>query len=331
MKHLYEQVLPLREASRFMVRELGFLQTHFVAANISHSHCHTLMEIERRGRCSQNELSEALHLDKSTTSRNLAQLLKQGYVQCKQDSSDKRANQVMLTSKGKEKLREIHAKSNERVQNALDTMSDEERTATLRGLALYAQALARSRHEAEFSLRPISKDDNAAVASVIRTVMPEFGCDSPGHSLHDPEVNDMFSAYNTKGSAFFVVTLKGRIVGCAGIAPLKGDEGRTCELRKMYFLAEARGRGWGQKMMDACLTKARELRYQRCYLETMTSMHQAGALYKKNGFRELRRPLGNTGHFACDAWYVKTLGRGPRRAAIGLPIAPRMDHRSDRG
>jgi putative acetyltransferase len=36
-------------------------------------------------------------------------------------------------------------------------------------------------------------------------------------------------------------------------------------------------------------------------------MKQARALYAKNGFEPLNQPLGNTGHFGCNAWYLKTL------------------------
>ena len=41
----------------------------------------------------------------------------------------------------------------------------------------------------ELKLRPIQPQDDAAVASIIRTVMPEFGADGPGFAIHDPEVN----------------------------------------------------------------------------------------------------------------------------------------------
>ena len=42
------------------------------------------------------------------------------------------------------------------------------------------------------SLRSITPDDNAAVARIIRTVMPEFNCVGEGFSINDPELRDMY-------------------------------------------------------------------------------------------------------------------------------------------
>jgi putative acetyltransferase len=43
------------------------------------------------------------------------------------------------------------------------------------------------------------------------------------------------------------------------------------------------------------------------YLETLPELHQAVKVYEKFGFRYLKGPLGNTGHFGCDLWMLKDL------------------------
>ena len=42
-----------------------------------------------------------------------------------------------------------------------------------------------------FLIRPIEPRDDVAVASIIRTVMTEFGADGPGFAIHDHEVDHM--------------------------------------------------------------------------------------------------------------------------------------------
>jgi len=42
-----------------------------------------------------------------------------------------------------------------------------------------------------FFIRPIEARDNAAMARIIRAVMPEFGADGPGVANHDAEVDTM--------------------------------------------------------------------------------------------------------------------------------------------
>lgn len=168
------------------------------------------------------------------------------------------------------------------------------------------------------TIRHISAADNAAVAHVIRTVMPEFNCVGEGFSINDPEVEDMAGAYADEGSTFFVVELGGadagakegssaKIVGCGGFAPLTGGDGTVCELRKMYILPEGRGYGGGGLIMDACLEGARAAGYTRMYLETIAGMKTAAAVYQKYGFEYLDAPMGSTGHSGCDRYMVREL------------------------
>ncbi len=159
----------------------------------------------------------------------------------------------------------------------------------------------------DFILRRIQPDDNQQVAKTIRTVMTEFGAVGEGYSIMDPEVDSMFEAYGGSRSAFFVVAKNGtgEVLGCGGIGPLAGEEEGICELKKMYFFPELRGLGFGKKMVATCLEKAKELGYQRCYLETVDRMVQANHLYQKMGFEKIGGPMGATGHCGCDAWYVR--------------------------
>ena len=91
--------------------------------------------------------------------------------------------------------------------------------------------------------------------------------------------------------------------GGAGIAPLVGAAPAVCELRRMYFLREARGSGLGAQMLATCLDAARGLGFTRCYLETLTGMDDAQRLYARAGFRRLCGAQGATGHFGCDQHY----------------------------
>ncbi len=158
------------------------------------------------------------------------------------------------------------------------------------------------------TFRPIRPEDDPAVAAVIRTVMPQFGADGPGFAMLDPEVDGMCAAYSAADAAYFVVeTPDGRVLGGGGIAKLDGGEPGVCELRKMYFLEEARGVGMGEKLLRHCLSVAKELGYKTCYLETLTGMDAAMRLYEKAGFKKLCAPMGATGHSGCDRWYARGL------------------------
>ncbi|MBS0569654.1 MAG: GNAT family N-acetyltransferase [Proteobacteria bacterium] len=157
-----------------------------------------------------------------------------------------------------------------------------------------------------FAIRPIQSRDDADVAAIIRAVMSEFGADGPGFALHDAEVDAMHDAYARADRAYFVVESGGRVRGGGGIAPLDAEPG-VCELRKMYFLPELRGRGAGDALIRRCLDAARTLGYRRCYLETLTGMDAAQRLYERHGFTRIPAALGNTGHFGCNRFYLLDL------------------------
>ena len=156
-------------------------------------------------------------------------------------------------------------------------------------------------------IRPIAAVDDAAMAAVIRAVMPEFGACGDGFAINDPEVDWMSRAYAEHRHAYFVLERDGRVLGGAGVAPLAGGDAETCELRKMYFLPEARGIGAGAAMMTRCLEAARGFGFRQCYLETLTGMDAAMRLYERSGFRRIPAPMGATGHGGCNTFYLLEL------------------------
>jgi len=157
------------------------------------------------------------------------------------------------------------------------------------------------------SIRLIEKKDNAAIADIIRLVMTEFKAVGRGYSITDSEIDDMYTAYAPERNAFYVVELKGRVLGCGGFGPLKGAEQDICELRKMYFKSELRGLGVGTKLLNLCLDEAAKAGFRYCYLETTDSMEQAQRLYGRHGFKYLDKPMGNTGHTSCGTWMAREL------------------------
>ena len=158
-----------------------------------------------------------------------------------------------------------------------------------------------------YQIRVITPKDNPAVARIIRTVMPEFGASGPGYSIADPEVDAMYESYSAPRSAFYLVSVDGVVVGCGGVAPLIGGSPDVCELRKMYFLPEARGMGAGRDIMQLCIASARSFGFRNCYLESLSSMHAAHRLYERAGFTRIDGPHGATGHDKCDVFYEMSL------------------------
>lgn len=159
----------------------------------------------------------------------------------------------------------------------------------------------------EYIIREIEQKDNAQLALVVRNVILEMGAPTVGTAYEDKATDQLFETYQKEKAIYFVLEYQNKIVGGAGIAQLDNFEGNVCELQKMYFLPEARGKSLGSKMIAICLEKAKEFGFVSCYLETLLYMTDAVKLYKKNGFQNLEKPLGNTCHYSCDVWMIKNL------------------------
>lgn len=155
-------------------------------------------------------------------------------------------------------------------------------------------------------IRDIEARDNQVLAQIIRSVLIEFGANKPGFAWQDPELDAMSQAYAPANRCYQVID-QGGVRGGAGIAEYICDVPRCCELQKMYLVPEARRQGWGKQLIQSLLSQARTLGYTHCYLETMSSMTGAIGLYRQQGFQALSQPLGQSGHNACDVWYLLAL------------------------
>ncbi len=157
-------------------------------------------------------------------------------------------------------------------------------------------------------IRLIQPEDNPFVAQLIREVLIEHNVPKVGTAYADVSLDFMYQAYNEPASAYFVIISdEGKIIGGAGVAPLANGPDGVCELQKMYFAPEARGKGLGAQMMEACLDAARKFGYVKCYLETMPYMKAAQQLYLRSGFEYIEAPMGDTGHSSCPVWMLKDL------------------------
>ena len=93
------------------------------------------------------------------------------------------------------------------------------------------------------------------------------------------------------GGAFVIVREDGRAVAGGGIRRLADG---VCEIKRMFVVPEARGRGHGRRVLEALEAAAADLGYRRARLDTATSMTTAMALYESAGYRPIPDYNGNS-------------------------------------
>lgn len=157
-------------------------------------------------------------------------------------------------------------------------------------------------------IRPIKKEDNLALAIIIRNSLEEFDAAKPGTVYFDKTTDYLYELFeSTPTSNYFVAELNGKVLGGAGIFPTPNLPAGICELVKMYLSQNARGIGLGRLMIGKCLEAAKEIGFSKVYLETMPELRKAVKVYEKFGFEYLTAAMGNSGHNGCTIWMLKNL------------------------
>ena len=159
----------------------------------------------------------------------------------------------------------------------------------------------------QINIRPIEKNDNAALAKIIRQVMEEFAVNLPNTVYTDPTTDNLFELFQKEKAVYNVAEVDGKIVGGGGVYPTENLPEGVCELVKMWLLPEARGLGLGRTLIEKCLEEAKDLGYTKIYLESMPELKQALRIYEKFGFEYLNAQMGSSGHTGCQKWMIKVL------------------------
>lgn len=133
---------------------------------------------------------------------------------------------------------------------------------------------------ADFSFRKATNTDCKAVQSIVFDALIEYGLvpepDAADNDLYDIEAN-------YTGGFFGIIEHHGQIVTTFALSELSDSE---AEIRKMYTVKDARGKGLGKWMVNYLIQIARDNNYQIVELETASSLVEAIGLYEKFGFVE---------------------------------------------
>lgn len=308
-----EQIRDFRASLRNMVRELGMLNKKCNGSELSPLQSHILIELDKQHQ-GVTELATRLCVEKASISRTLRSMEKMALVTRIADRKDGRASLFMLTETGNTVLAEINLSADQFIEQALVLSSEQEQQVLTNTITRFNSALKNARRQRDLNIviRPIESRDDAQMAEIVRNSFRENKIDHlEGVSLHDPELNCLSATYAQKGCGYWVVESDGEILGGVGLAPFVVDgtkaETEYCEMQKLFLASGTQGTGLGRRLISLVLSKATELGYRYCYLETLNELASAVSLYESFGFERLQNRLGNSGHGGCEIWMVKKL------------------------
>lgn len=103
-------------------------------------------------------------------------------------------------------------------------------------------------------------------------------------AIKNGATNDFFAQYNKIDLIQHVAVAyeAGEAVGCGAIKEYESD---VMEIKRMFVLADSRGKGIAGKILAELQAWAKEQGYKKCILETGDKMIEAIGLYKKDNFK----------------------------------------------
>jgi DNA-binding MarR family transcriptional regulator/GNAT superfamily N-acetyltransferase len=283
---------PIREASRRLVRELGFMKPTLAGTDMPPSAVHALVEVGRRGNMTASELCEVLGLEKSSVSRLLQKLVRAGELAEGACAHDGRAKPLCLTPKGRETLSRIDAFACAQVRAALQFLPPHIRISLHQGLGAYADALAASRTEASVLAKTAPKMMWGYQPGIIGRVVEMHA----NYYARTTGFGAFFESKVASGMAEFAGRLDrpvnqiwsvmddgGRIVGSIAI---DGEDLGDNSAHLRWFIVDdgQRGGGVGRLLLTEALSFCDAIGFGKTRLWTFKGLDAARKLYEANGF-----------------------------------------------
>jgi len=98
------------------------------------------------------------------------------------------------------------------------------------------------------------------------------------------ELAHLTSEYAAPTGAFLLAEEDGIHFGCVGLRQFSDGVG---EIKRLYVISTARGRGVGRLLAKGIVAAAKQLGYTRLLLDTLYSMQEAQSLYGSLGFKPI--------------------------------------------
>ncbi|WP_321896582.1 bifunctional helix-turn-helix transcriptional regulator/GNAT family N-acetyltransferase [Paraburkholderia heleia] len=300
-------ILELREFSRRLVRELGFMRATLADSDLAPSAVHAIIEIGAQPGINARALGDVLRLDKSNTSRQVARLEAAGLVKRKTADDDARSAELTLSAAGQKLRAKIDRFATDQVSNALRRLVPADQQTLVRALALYADALAHDNPNETGATAP------AAGVQIVEGYRP--GCIGDIASLHARfyAANWGFGAYFEKkvatelaefagalpavGKALWLAMERDRVLASLAIDGNESGNAGVAHLRWFIVDDSLRGTGIGRQLMTNAMQFV-DASYAETYLWTFKGLDAARHLYESFGFRLAQA-------FEGDQWGTK--------------------------
>jgi len=288
----------VRSFYRALTLRVGVFTDSFLGRGRPLAQARLLFEIGKEG-ADVSELRARLDLDSGYLSRMLRSVERDGLVEVAARESDRRGRRARLTAAGIRELKQLNRLGDQFALETLAPLSEAERARLVTAMTEVEKLLHLSFTRVSVE-DPDSPEARWCVAQFFAELSERFAGGFDARRSIPADSRDL----KAPRGAFVIARLDGRPVGCGAV---KSAEPGVGSIKRMWVARAVRGTGVGRRVLLALEKEAAGLGFGLLRLETNRTLHEAQALYRRSGYREV--PAFNDEPYAHH-WFEKRIRRG---------------------
>jgi DNA-binding MarR family transcriptional regulator len=291
-----DDVAQVRRFNRTVSQRIGALDDHFLSRDRPLGEARLLWEVGAGG--DVRELRARLDLDSGYMSRLLRRLEDDGLVVVEAADGDRRVRTVRLTDAGRAERDVLDRRSDELAAGLLAPLSASQRARLVDAMGEVERLLTAAMVRVA-PADPESADARHCLKAYVAELDRRFdGGFRAADGLAEP------GTMRPPRGVLLVATLRAEPVGCGA---LRFHEDATAEIKSVWVAPAVRGVGVARRILAELEARAAE-RVGLVRLDTNGTLHEAIAMYRRSGYREI--PRYNDNRYA-QHWFEKRLAPQP--------------------
>jgi DNA-binding MarR family transcriptional regulator/predicted GNAT family acetyltransferase len=278
-------IADVRHFNRFYTRQIGLLRHGLLGTSLSLTEGRVLYELAQRETTTAAELAADLDIDPGYLSRILRNFMASGLVASARSATDRRQSNLTLTDRGRETFSSLDRRSQQEIGALLDRLDDDEQRRLLAAMATIRTLLAPAGTPATprtAVLRAHRSDDLGWVLARHATLYAkEYGWGSQFKLLVAGIIADFLRSHDPAREGCWIAEHDGAPAGSVMLVDA-GDG--VAKLRLLLVEPRSRGLGIGRRLVEECISFARDAGYHKITLWTQSILTGARGIYQRAGF-----------------------------------------------
>lgn len=272
----------VRRFNRFYTRKIGVLEQHLLESHFTLTEARVLFELAHRDAALAKEIGAELGLDPGYLSRIVQAFTKNGLVTRKPVPSDRRQFKLTLTTKGRQAFDRLDRTSHQEVGKMLGELRADGEQRLIEAMKTIEGLLGEATNRPEAIIRTHRPGDMGWVVQQHGLLYTqEFGWDISFEGMVAEITAQFLKNFDPKRERCWIAELDGRQVGSVFLVNHSDD---VAKLRLLLLDPAGRGMGLGKRLVDECISFARECGYRKITLWTQSMLLPARRIYEAAGF-----------------------------------------------